>query len=162
MMAKTILPAFVFAALVGVAAPQTAAAQSVQAQCDSYARQIALQRGNAGNVATGTVAGAAVGAAIGAITGGAKGAGRGAAIGAGSGLVGSSVVNSAAYNRAYRRAYNDCLAQNTRATRPAASGGSLEPWSAEWYRACAARYRSFNAQTGHYTAYSGRKRFCNL
>lgn len=37
---------------------------------------------------------------------------------------------------------------------------SYEPWSREWYRACEARYRSFNPRTGTYTTYGGEKRFC--
>lgn len=34
-----------------------------------------------------------------------------------------------------------------------------EPWSREWYRACSARYRSFDPSTGTYVARGGR-RFC--
>ncbi|MBO6726978.1 MAG: BA14K family protein [Rhizobiaceae bacterium] len=37
---------------------------------------------------------------------------------------------------------------------------SLEPWSPGWYDYCEARYRSFRADTGTYTTYSGEKRFC--
>jgi len=42
------------------------------------------------------------------------------------------------------------------------SGGaySLEPWSAAWYDYCETRYRSFNPDTGTYTGYDGRTRFC--
>ncbi|WP_265517046.1 BA14K family protein [Nitratireductor luteus] len=36
----------------------------------------------------------------------------------------------------------------------------LEPWSREWYRACSARYRSFNPSTGTFTTYGGEQRFC--
>ncbi|MCV6574688.1 MAG: BA14K family protein [Cohaesibacter sp.] len=35
-----------------------------------------------------------------------------------------------------------------------------KPWTGAWYRYCAERYRSFNARTGHFTTYSGKKRFC--
>ena len=35
-----------------------------------------------------------------------------------------------------------------------------EPWSAEWYRWCDNRYRSFNANTGTFTTYGGEQRFC--
>jgi len=38
---------------------------------------------------------------------------------------------------------------------------SFEPWSRAWYRYCANRYRSFDAQTGTYVGYDGRERFCN-
>jgi len=37
---------------------------------------------------------------------------------------------------------------------------SLEPWSAAWYDYCEARYRSFDPDTGTYTGYDGRTRFC--
>ena len=37
---------------------------------------------------------------------------------------------------------------------------SLEPWSPGWYEYCEARYRSFRADTGTFTTYSGEKRFC--
>jgi hypothetical protein len=37
---------------------------------------------------------------------------------------------------------------------------SYEPWTREWFRACEARYRSFNPRTGTYTTYGGEKRFC--
>ncbi|QPC45211.1 BA14K family protein [Kaustia mangrovi] len=45
---------------------------------------------------------------------------------------------------------------------PAASGGGggPEPWTPEWYRYCADKYRSFNPETGKYLAYSGQYRFC--
>jgi hypothetical protein len=48
------------------------------------------------------------------------------------------------------------------APRPVSSGGaySLEPWSDAWFDYCEARYRSFDPNTGTYTAYDGRKRFC--
>jgi hypothetical protein len=37
---------------------------------------------------------------------------------------------------------------------------SPEPYSGEWYRYCAEKYRSFNPRTGTYTTYSGERRFC--
>lgn len=37
---------------------------------------------------------------------------------------------------------------------------SLEPWSPGWYEYCQARYRSFRADTGTFTTYSGERRFC--
>ena len=43
---------------------------------------------------------------------------------------------------------------------PTVVTGALEPWTAEWYAYCADKYRSFDARTGTYTAYSGQKRFC--
>jgi hypothetical protein len=34
------------------------------------------------------------------------------------------------------------------------------PWTRAWYNQCAARYRSFNWNTGYYVSYSGHRRFC--
>jgi hypothetical protein len=34
------------------------------------------------------------------------------------------------------------------------------PYSGEWYRYCAEKYRSFNPRTGTYTTYSGEQRVC--
>jgi hypothetical protein len=39
---------------------------------------------------------------------------------------------------------------------------SPEPWTHEWYRACSARYRSFDPASGTFMGYDGRRRFCNL
>ncbi|APH73098.1 BA14K family protein [Aquibium oceanicum] len=36
----------------------------------------------------------------------------------------------------------------------------LEPWTAEWYRYCSQRYRSFDAQTGTFRGYDGQDHFC--
>ncbi|PRD45259.1 BA14K family protein [Phyllobacterium phragmitis] len=38
--------------------------------------------------------------------------------------------------------------------------GGFEPWTREWYRYCADRYRSFNPQTGTYRGYDGADHFC--
>ena len=38
--------------------------------------------------------------------------------------------------------------------------GGLEPWSRDWYRYCANRYRSFNADSGTYRGYDGANHFC--
>ncbi len=40
------------------------------------------------------------------------------------------------------------------------AGGFEEPWSRDWYRYCANRYRSFNPQSGTYRGYDGRDHFC--
>ncbi|MCT7374827.1 BA14K family protein [Chelativorans salis] len=37
---------------------------------------------------------------------------------------------------------------------------SPEPWSREWYRACDARYRSFDPQSGTFMGYDGQRHFC--
>lgn len=38
--------------------------------------------------------------------------------------------------------------------------GSLEPWSADWYRYCEQRYRSFEPRSGTFTGYDGQQHFC--
>lgn len=35
-----------------------------------------------------------------------------------------------------------------------------EPWSAEWYRACSIRFRSFDPRSGTYLGYDGHRHFC--
>lgn len=145
-------------AAVGLTMATPAVAQTLHAQCDAYARDVAARYGNPGNVVGGTVAGAATGAIIGGIIDGGRGAGAGALIGGGAGLAGSAAVNSARWNEAYNAAYNDCVARNTRA--PARRTGGLEPWSPAWFDYCRSKYRSFNPQTGYYTTYSGNQRFC--
>ncbi|MTI16228.1 BA14K family protein [Rhodobacteraceae bacterium RKSG542] len=35
-----------------------------------------------------------------------------------------------------------------------------KPWTPQWYAYCARKFRSFNADTGLYTTYSGKKRMC--
>ncbi|MEM6384122.1 MAG: BA14K family protein [Pseudomonadota bacterium] len=38
--------------------------------------------------------------------------------------------------------------------------GGLQPWTPAWYSYCSNRYRSFNANTGYFLAYSGNYVFC--
>jgi len=38
--------------------------------------------------------------------------------------------------------------------------GYAEPWSRDWYRYCANRYRSFNPSNGTFVGYDGVRRFC--
>lgn len=141
-----------------------ASAQRLHAYCDDYARDYAAEYGRGrGRIITGAGAGAAAGAVLGAIVGGGRGAAKGAAIGGGVGLLGGAASKSRRHNKVYNQAYNDCIATNSRPKRrqPApVRGVYLEPWTPEWYDYCASRYRSFNARTGYFTAYSGRKKFC--
>ena len=39
-------------------------------------------------------------------------------------------------------------------------GGSMEPWSRDWYEYCSNRYRSFNSRSGTFIGYDGREHFC--
>mgnify|MGYP001627822407 CR=1 FL=1 len=45
---------------------------------------------------------------------------------------------------------------------PSHSGGSLEPWTRDWYRYCDNKYRSFNPNTGTYRGFDGRDHFCRV
>ncbi|MER0237513.1 BA14K family protein [Fulvimarina sp. MAC8] len=38
--------------------------------------------------------------------------------------------------------------------------GSPRPWTGEWYRYCAARYRSFDARSGTFQPYHGPRQLC--
>ncbi|MFP1632323.1 BA14K family protein [Zhengella sp. ZM62] len=38
--------------------------------------------------------------------------------------------------------------------------GGAEPWSREWYRYCENRYRSFDAGSGTFMGYDGKRHFC--
>ena len=75
-------------------------------------------------------------------------------LGAGA-LIGGAVVNN--NNKAYNRGYNDA---NRRPAPHRPSRGRYAPWTDAWYDDCLRRYRSFNPDTGYFTAYSGRKIFC--
>jgi BA14K-like protein len=44
-------------------------------------------------------------------------------------------------------------------TAPAAAAGH-QPWSAEWYRYCRDRYRTFNPSTGTFGGHDGQLHFC--
>lgn len=39
---------------------------------------------------------------------------------------------------------------------------AFEPWTQSWYRACNARYRSFDPSSGTFLGYDGQRHFCNL
>ncbi|MEN3792071.1 BA14K family protein [Fulvimarina sp. MAC3] len=46
-------------------------------------------------------------------------------------------------------------------TRPVSRGyGAPRPWTGEWYRYCAARYRSFDARSGTFQPYHGPRQIC--
>ncbi|WP_136660268.1 BA14K family protein [Nitratireductor sp. XY-223] len=40
------------------------------------------------------------------------------------------------------------------------TSGTIEPWTDEWYRYCAQRYRSFDPATGTFRGYDGYDHFC--
>ncbi|WP_370461231.1 BA14K family protein [Devosia yakushimensis] len=45
------------------------------------------------------------------------------------------------------------------AERPTES--AFEPWSAEWHRYCADRYRTFDPRTGTFLGSDGNRHFCS-
>jgi len=147
-------PAVLAAAFLTLAAAPLAQAQT-PAYCDGYARSYANQEANAGDVLGGLFGGAVTGAIIGGILGGGKGAGQGAAIGGGVGAFGGAAHASGNWNAAYQWAFDECM-----------SGGAEEaaygpaPGSPAWYRYCAAKYRSFNPETGRFLAHSGQWKVC--
>lgn len=144
-------------ALAVTAAPQPAQAQS-SAHCHERAAAYAESLPQPGERA---FAGAVIGGLAGAIIGGAIGKRRGIAPGA---IIGGSLGTASglahgadAAERAYHRAYADCMAE--RRARPVSAAPA--PWSEEWYEYCAAKYRSFDPDTGQFTTYSGRKKLCH-
>lgn len=54
------------------------------------------------------------------------------------------------------------LSRSSRRVDSSIHGGSYKPYSPEWYRACARKYRSFNPDTGRYVTYGGERRLCRL
>src|SRR5690606_18632449 len=43
---------------------------------------------------------------------------------------------------------------------PAPLDGTLEPWTPAWYDWCARRFRSFDAKSGTYMGFDGKRHFC--
>ena len=118
-----------------------------------YARDYAKQVSNGTEVLGGAAVGAVGGAIIGGIIGGGKGAGTGALIGGGTGAVGGAATHGQRYQDAYNYAYYNCMNQAP----PSRPRAVLQPWTPAWYQYCSSKYRSFNPQTGYFTAYSGRR-----
>ena len=156
---KTILCGAVAIAGVSFAGATPASAQSLHAYCDNYAYNEARNRGR-GRVLGGAAAGAAAGAIIGGILGGGRGAAIGAGAGAASGSVGGAASKRIRRDRVYQIAYQDCINANSRRQAPRPARGGYEPWTPAWYDYCRSRYRSFNPNTGYFTTYSGRQKFC--
>lgn len=147
-------------ALAAIAATAgTAAAQ--QNYCDGVARDYANRYagGNAlGGAAVGGAMGAVGGAILGGIINGNRGAGTGAIIGGTGGAIIGGTQGGRQWQALYDQAFNDCM---VRSTRPVAGPQGAPPaWTREWYQYCSARYRTFNSDTGYYTAKGGRQAFC--
>ena len=66
--------------------------------------------------------------------------------------VGAAIASQPRYESAPRRVYR---------TRPATTYyAAPRPWTGEWYRYCAAKFRSFDAKSGTYQPYNGPRRLC--
>jgi uncharacterized protein YcfJ len=164
-----------FVAAVVLASLAAEAQAGRRAYCDAYARDVANSRVSGGDVLAGTVGGAIGGAFLGAVIDGGEGAGKGAIIGG----VGGTVVGAAAadskWHRVYRKVLADCM--DMYEPRPAVykkvvykkavykkqvakPAEPLEPGSEAWNDYCAAKYNSFDRETGLYTGKSGKQRTC--
>lgn len=85
-------------------------------------------------------------------------------LGAAAGAAGLAIVGGLARNNRRRNNYYQPRPAR-RYYRPAprryyAPRARYAAWSNAWYNNCARRYRSFNPNTGYYTAYSGVQKFC--
>jgi hypothetical protein len=162
-MTRTIHTRIIGAVFMGLAtlavASMPAEAQSRRAYCDSYARDVAGSRGNAGDVLAGTIGGALGGAIIGGIIDKGEGAGKGALIGGAAGTVLGAANAGSNWDRRYRRAYDDCMRSSASYRQPVYAGAP-RPGTRAWIDYCASKYRSFNARTGTYTTYDGRQVPC--
>lgn len=127
------------------------------AYCADYAHEEANRKANAGNVLSGTIGGALGGALIGGLIDGGKGAGRGAIIGGVGGTVLGAGATNSKWHRVYRKKYEDCM--DSYAAEPV-DYESPEPGTRAWYRYCAARYRSFDPETGTFLSDSGEYKPC--
>lgn len=94
-------------ALIAVAPEASAKSKSY---CRDYARAVADDRANAGDVVAGAVIGAVGGALLGAAIDGGSGAGKGALIGGAGGAVVTGVTANDRWQQVYRRAYAECRA----------------------------------------------------
>ncbi|MGE0211092.1 MAG: BA14K family protein [Parvibaculaceae bacterium] len=152
MLARLFAPAA--AALALIAGASSAFANS-PAYCDNYARQVASERTDGGEIIGGGIGGAITGALIGGILGGGKGAGQGAAIGGGVGLFGGAAHSSSKWNAIYHAAFQDCMDAGYRQEEASYEEEIPVEGSPAWYDYCASKYRSFNPRTGRYLARSG-------
>jgi len=83
-------------------------------------------------------------------------------IGLATGAIIAGSVGSRAYYapRAYPPGYYPPRV-HSRAPARRGARGRYEPWTPAWYRSCHKRFRSFDARSGTYLGYDGRRHFCN-
>ena len=134
----------------------TSASAASRAYCDRQARAYANQRAG-GNALGGAAVGAIGGAVIGGILGGKGGAGAGAAVGG----VGGAVVGGSTWQKFYNERYYQCINSGP-AYAPAPVYGIPPVGSPAWKRQCAAKYGSFNWNTGYFLGYDGQYHLCKL
>lgn len=153
MLTRFLAPA---AAALALAAGMPSATAQTPESCDGYARSYANQQANPpGDVLGGAFGGAVTGAILGGILGGGKGAGQGAAIGGGIGAFGGAAHASNTWQGAYQFAFDECMASEAEEASYAPVQGTPA-----WFRYCAAKYRSFNPETGRFLTRSGDWKVC--
>ncbi len=157
--------AVVVAASAAVVGGTSTSAQANERYCDEQAQEYAsyhTRRG--GGTVGGALVGGSVGAIIGKVVGGNTGAGVGALVGGSTGAIVGTDRENRRYEALYNKAYTDCMQEvSYRQDRPRpqrVQAGAYEPWTDEWYDYCAAKYRSFNPQTGEFLSYSGEYKMC--
>ena len=76
-------------------------------------------------------------------------------------IIAGTVLNSPADQQDYDTAPDrDYYPPAPDGTSYSAGKAGIEPWTDEWFRYCANKYRSFNAATGTYRGYDGYDHFC--
>lgn len=75
------------------------------------------------------------------------------------GLTVGALIASSANNHYYRQAPRRVYRQPRQVYH---GGGRPQPFSDPWYRGCAAKYRSFDYNTGTFMSYSGVRKLCRL
>lgn len=130
--------------------------------CQEYAQSVAHDRTRGKGTLGGALVGGTLGAVVGKVVGGKKGTGVGALVGGTTGALVGTDRDNRRYEAIYQDAYADCMQQASNTAQPAATYNTYapEPWTEEWYDYCAAKYRSFNPQTGEFLAYSGEYKQC--
>ena len=161
-LAKCMGAALAVAVMAGFAGQASA---GLREYCDSYARDVAHRKTNGGgDVLVGTIGGALTGALIGGLIDRGEGAGKGAIIGGVGGTLVGAGVTSQRYRRAYDNAFARCMdnyeGQEIRDEEP--EEVKVETAAASRAKACARKYRSYDAKTDKYKSLSGTMRPCRL
>ena len=166
-MFRTLSLAGAVAASAALLATSTAPAAADEAYCDEQAHRYASAHSRGSRTVGNALVTGTLGAIVGRIVGGPKGTGVGALIGGTTGAIIGNEGDERAYAAFYQEAYEDCMDEVAYEPRRKRRGpvrlhqaATPEIWSDEWYEYCAAKYRSFNEETGQYLSTSGEYRLC--